>query len=108
MLQTPSNSDYSVCWRIKAGWTDGLCSDQPGVAEVLHEDLVDEAVLGQSLNHYHPLTAQINQDFWDVQWLKQTDVKYERDSSVSIKTQRNQVNMHQPTLFILTLGQLMW
>lgn len=47
-----------------------LRSDEPGVAKVLDEDLVDEAVLRQSLNHHHPLATQIRQNLWDVQRLK--------------------------------------
>lgn len=50
-----------------------LSSDEPGVAEILDQDLVDEVVLSEGLNHHHPLSAQLQQDFWDVQCLKETD-----------------------------------
>lgn len=54
-------------------WNRRLHSDQPGVAEVLDEDLVDEVVLRQRLDHHHPLGPQLPQDVWDVQGLKRTN-----------------------------------
>lgn len=49
-------------------------SYQPGVAQVLDENLVDEVVLRKRLDHHHPLRAQLVQDVGDVQGLKETRV----------------------------------
>lgn len=48
-----------------------LSSYESGVAQILDEDLVDEAVLSKGLNHHHPLSTQLPQDMWDMQSLKQ-------------------------------------
>lgn len=48
-------------------------SYEPGVAEVLDENLVDEGVLSQGLNHQHSLSTQLQQVLWDIQRLKQTN-----------------------------------
>lgn len=37
----------------------------------MDEDLVDEAVLSECLDHHHPLGAELQQDVRDVQRLKQ-------------------------------------
>lgn len=37
----------------------------------MDEDLVDEAVLSEGLDHHHPLGAELQQDVGDVQRLKQ-------------------------------------
>lgn len=47
-------------------------SYQPGVAQVLDENLVDEIVLRKRLDHHHPLCAQLVQDVGDVQRLQET------------------------------------
>lgn len=52
-------------------------SDESGVAEVLDEDPVDEGVLRQGLNHHHPLITQLQQDSFDIQYLKQNDLHHE-------------------------------
>lgn len=51
------------------GTRAGRSSDEPGVAQVLDEDPVDEGVLGQGLNHHHPLITQLGQDGSDLQRL---------------------------------------
>lgn len=43
-----------------------LGSDQPGIAEILDEDLVDEGVLRQCLNHAGPLITKHLQILWDI------------------------------------------
>lgn len=49
------------------------CSSyEPGVAEILDENLVDEVVLSKRLDHHHSLSAQLVQDIRDIQRLKQT------------------------------------
>lgn len=37
----------------------------------MDEDLVDEAVLSEGLDHHHPLSAELQQELGDVQRLKQ-------------------------------------
>lgn len=51
-------------------YTHSAGSDEPGVAEVLDEDFVDEGVLSQSLNQHHSLCSQLQQDFGDIQCLE--------------------------------------
>lgn len=45
-------------------------SYEPGVAQVVDQDLVDEAVLSEGLDHHHPLSTELQQDVGDVQRLK--------------------------------------
>lgn len=49
-------------------------SYESGVAQIVDEDLVDEAVLSEGLDHHHPLGAELQQDVGDVQRLKQCSV----------------------------------
>lgn len=46
-------------------------SYEPGVAQIVDEDLVDEAVLREGLDHHHPLSTELQQDVRDVQRLQQ-------------------------------------
>lgn len=46
------------------------CSYESGVAQIVDQDLVDEAVLSEGLDHHHPLGAELQQDVGDVQRLK--------------------------------------
>lgn len=46
-------------------------SYESGVAQIVDEDLVDEAVLSEGLDHHHPLSAELQQDVGDVQRLQQ-------------------------------------
>lgn len=46
-------------------------SNESGVAQIVDEDLVDEAVLSEGLDHHHPLSAELQQDVGDVQRLQQ-------------------------------------
>lgn len=57
--------------------------DEPGVAEVLDENFVDERVLRQRLNHQHPLVAQQPEDFWDGQHLKQSRILHNAHSQMN-------------------------
>lgn len=45
-------------------------SDEPGVAEELDEDMVDEDVLGDGLDHHHPLLTEHAQNRRDIQDLR--------------------------------------
>lgn len=47
-----------------------MVSYESGVAQIVDEDLVDEAVLSEGLDHHHPLGAELQQDVGDVQRLK--------------------------------------
>lgn len=46
------------------------CSYESGVAQIVDQDLVDEAVLSEGLDHHHPLGTELQQDFGDVQRLE--------------------------------------
>lgn len=46
-------------------------SYESGVAQIVDEDLVDEAVLSEGLDHHHPLSPELQQALGDVQRLKQ-------------------------------------
>lgn len=54
--------DDRVCWKTHTYYG----SYEPGVAEVLDEDLVDKVVLSEGLHHHHSLSTQLHQDFWDI------------------------------------------
>lgn len=45
-------------------------SDEAGVLEELDEDLVDKLVLGDGLNHQHPLPPQLRQHGGHLHWLR--------------------------------------
>lgn len=45
-------------------------SYESGVAQIVDEDLVDEAVLSEGLDHHHPLGTELKQDVGDIQRLK--------------------------------------
>lgn len=70
--------DWMATWqRWRESSSSGLCSCAPsgsyesGVAQIVDEDLVDEAVLSEGLDHHHPLSAELQQDVRDVQRLQQ-------------------------------------
>ena len=37
------------------------CSDEPGLGEIFDENSVDKLVLGNCLDHHHPLLPQVGQ-----------------------------------------------
>lgn len=56
--------------RVFLLWSHLLCSYESGVAQIVDENLVDEAVLSKGLDHHHPLGTKLQQDVGDVQHLK--------------------------------------
>lgn len=64
----------SICVKIQprilpASALEGADSDEAGVLEELDEDLVDKLVLGDGLNHQHPLSPQLRQHGRHLHWL---------------------------------------
>lgn len=67
----------SICGKIQpdAGAVElrrnvvGADLDEAGVLEELDEDLVDKLVLGDGLDHQHPLSPQLRQHGGHLHWL---------------------------------------